>query len=214
MVVKKADVLSLRLSPEHTAKQIGSTLACFYALCAAYVPGFNVDWCPLGAWPHAVERLWILSESIGPWECTQETVFEMICVPGKPLCFLLGIDAYPSNAENRTIRTLDEWFCVLERASQFDPLWFEEWIHQAEKVFAFVKENNKNSNHILFHSLDVLQAWIVSKLESWKETKTRRLAPVKEELMAATWHPDRMSEWCLDEDTKTGMRERWGDFRW
>ncbi len=197
------------------SEAVGKLYACFFALCARHVPSFNHEWPPLGSWSHAVTYLWSLSEKLGPWDCSQETIFEMICTPGRPLAFILGIDTYPFEQANRMIQSLEEWFIVLERAATFDPLWFEEWIHRSERVLGFMKDPYvlKHSSHPLFHNIPEFQAWLVAKLEAWKETKKRRLEPVKEELIAATWHPDRMQQWCLDLEQRTEMRAMWSDFK-
>jgi hypothetical protein len=36
--------------------------------------------------------------------------------------------------------------------------------------------------------------------------KKEKIAPFKEDLMAATWHPSRMQAWCLDEEEKEFLR--------
>lgn len=41
-----------------------------------------------------------------------------------------------------------------------------------------------------------------------RERNVERCKTVKEELMAATWHPDRMIHWCWDEEEK----KKWGSF--
>ncbi len=218
VLVKKEDILSLTLTPDHDEEDIGNTLCCFYSLCSAYVPGFDSTWCPPGAWSFAVRRLWKLAESLGPWDCTQDTVFEMICVPGRPRDFLHGLLAYLFDDEHHTIRTASEWYVVLERMQRFDPEFFLEWISSnllcnLETCFNTPESKKVLQKNPLFQDLDAFEAWRVSKIESWKESRKRVLEPVKEELMAATWHPDRMQIWCLDEETKAEMRLRWSDFR-
>jgi hypothetical protein len=37
----------------------------------------------------------------------------------------------------------------------------------------------------------------------------RRTEAVKEELIAAAWHPKRMSEWCLDDGERRELAEMW-----
>lgn len=218
VVVKKEDILSLTLTPEHGTNQIGNTLCCFYSLCASYVPGFDKTWCPPGCWEYAVRKMWKLAESIGPWNCTQQTVFEIICVPGRPTDCLTGLLAYPFDDENHTIRTAEEWFIVLERIKRFDPEFFLEWI--SSNLMSSLKESFETPEgkrtleaNPLFKDIDAFEAWRVAKIQSWKDSNKKHLEPVKEELIATTWHPDRMSIWCLDEETKGEMRSLWSDFR-
>ena len=33
---------------------------------------------------------------------------------------------------------------------------------------------------------------------------------IKDELLAVTWHPDRVVDWCFDEDEKRNLKKLWG----
>ena len=47
---------------------------------------------------------------------------------------------------------------------------------------------------------------VMEKLHEWfngyNERKTQK-AQIKAELLPITWHPDRVVDWCFDEDEKT-----------
>jgi hypothetical protein len=142
----------------------------------------------------------------------------MICTPGRPADLLTGLLAYPFDDENHTIRTAQEWFIVLERLERFDPEFFLEWISSnlicgLKHCFDTPEGKRTLQANPLFQDLDTFEAWRVAKIQSWMESKKQRLEPVKEELMAVAWHPDRMQAWCLDEETKAEFRSRWKDFR-
>ena len=43
----------------------------------------------------------------------------------------------------------------------------------------------------------------------YKERKTQK-AQIKDELLPIAWHPDRVIDWCIDEDEKKDLQKLWG----
>jgi hypothetical protein len=60
------------------------------------------------------------------------------------------------------------------------------------------------------YSQETLLPYISRIYKQEKQKQKDRMYPIKEELMAITWHPDRFMEWCLDEEEKAENKTLFG----
>lgn len=72
-------------------------------------------------------------------------------------------------------------------------------------VYTKMPEDNSLRNYMLQRFLPDLKELAVAE----KATQKWRIDPLKEELVAAAWHPDRFQEWCLDEGDKEDIGYTW-----
>ena len=44
----------------------------------------------------------------------------------------------------------------------------------------------------------------------YKDRKAQK-AQIKDELMSIAWHPDRVIDWCFDDEEKKDLKQLWGE---
>jgi hypothetical protein len=45
-------------------------------------------------------------------------------------------------------------------------------------------------------------AWFLNKKKQFYASLERKIEPIKEELLALTWSPERVMEWCMDDSQR------------
>ena len=201
--VTKEDIISI---PQH------SSYTYFILLCARHTD-FALEWNPKLS-SKVLRTLWKRVGSIGPVVISYEDIFTMFrtnIVSG----FYGSLLAYPhSNVE------IPNWFEFFELSACTQ--WFQEVIHYSynmkvvDEVIAHLKKlhydnkdekHEKHSKHTLLHIFESgeYMEWFLNKKRQYYASLECRIEPIKEELLALTWTPERVIEWCMDHS----QRETW-----
>jgi hypothetical protein len=171
--VTKEDVAKLNQMNTHTY---------FVLLCAKYVKGFHRDWHPM-LFDNAVTNLWRWHNAIGPVTITQNDL--------------------------HTLAAVSAWDIVAKRCSLLEKSWCD-WLW---KYF----ETPEGMPHLFDSVKEGVEKWLLTKQIPMVETfqkmmdLSKKVAKAKcrvktnkirQELMEITWHPQRVVEWCFDEEDK------------
>lgn len=191
----------VQVTKEHIASiSPHSSYTYFILLCARHTD-FVLDWNPkLSA--KVLRTLWKRVGAIGPVVITYEDIFAMFrtnIVSG----FYGSLLAYPhSNAEIN-------WFEFFELSSRAQ--WFQELIHYSynmkvvdEVIVHLKKLSRAEAEHSLLHIFESgeYMAWFLNKKRQFYASLERKIEPIKEELLALTWTPERVMEWCMDDSQR------------
>lgn len=166
-----------------------NTYMYFFLLCSRYVKGFHRDWNPV-LFDNALINLWQWHNAIGPVEIKLEDFHRLTAV--------------------------SSWDIVAKRCplnKNIEKKW-RDWLW---KYF----ETPEGMPHLFDSSFDTakegVEKWLVTKQLPIQETfikmmdlskkvakaKCRvKVNKIREDLMIATWHPQRVVDWCFDEEDK------------
>jgi len=187
--VKKQHILQI---PQHTSYTY------FILLCARHTE-FMLDWNSQLSFK-VIGTLWKRVGSIGPVVITYEDLFSMFrtnIVAG----FYAILLAYPHH-------TPMNWFDFFERCSE-NP-WFQEFLHYSHKNIIdelgvhlkkiYLGQMVEPQSHTLLHIFESGEffIWLLNKKKAFYLSLESRIEPIKEELLAVSWSPERVMEWCMD----------------
>ncbi len=178
--VKKEDFAKLSADNNYTY---------FVLLCARYVKGFHRDWNPF-LFDNAATYLWEWRNAIGPVTITFE--------------------------DFHTLAAVSSWDIVAKRCplNEHTEKSWRDWLwkyFETEEGKAYLFDMK------LYDSVEDVKGWLNTKQRPYEEifitmmdlskkvarTKCRvRTNKIREDLMRITWHPDRVVDWCFDEEDK------------
>ncbi len=177
--------------------------------------------------------LWHKLASVGPVTIGFREISSMLCLVHDPLAFYNGCVAQCWIHQSARFPR-QKWFDFLEHCFKEHPAWAEAFLsiplekhkeYLRDPIFPYYDLSKDPQKLSSFHRgpdfLLLRTLWLESEdwwntLRSMKQTlkilhKTR-MDLVKEDLMAATWHPNRFMRWCLDEEDKADHRNCWPGF--
>lgn len=191
---------------------VHSSYTYFILLCAKHVTHFSLDWNTKLS-DKVIKTLWKWhsSISIGPVHITYEDLFVIMSL--NPVeNFYKIICLYPHG-----LIPEKPWFKFFYACANHGS--FEELLHSSrnpERIQESIEFLNKLPIHP--NKISLLHILQSGKLEKWLEETKRvrlsvlkgRLEPIRDELFAVSWLPERYMKWCLDEEEKDRLRSVWG----
>jgi hypothetical protein len=129
-----------------------------------------------------------------------------------------GLRAYPDfgTIDTQTIGWSEvnfyRFFDHVLRMGQCDG-WSDEWILEDKSAIDAQRAPTapRAASRVVQRLLESEEyhAWRAFQKKEWREEKQARLEPIKEELIASAWYPDRMMDWCVDWEELRDMCARW-----
>ena len=167
-------------------------------------------------WAVAARTLWKWCYSIGP-------IYISICSilaiakheTNHILPFYSLLLTYPHDTQEEYQYSKETWihFCTIYLGS-LEPVEAEQFLldegHPEQETF--LMEALKKMRHpplLLYLKEGALSGWLEEKKRALLEEKQSTVRTVKEELVSTTWVPKRVLDWCVDEEEKKGLLERW-----
>jgi hypothetical protein len=204
---------------EERNKETRRPLAYLFLLFARHVPGFHRSWAP-ELWKQSVARLWRLRQAYGPIHITNNDIRTLICVKGDMDSWIQGMCAYPEFGtidEHQIGYTAPDFYRFFDvnltlPAKPFRA-WMEEWVLQpADEIEKGRKIAAAKASSAVIRSLfdsKEYSAWRAFEKREWYERQKLRIEPIKEDIIATGWHPDRFLDWCLDVEEKEDLARNW-----
>ncbi len=161
----------------------------FVLLCSRWITGFHRDWNPL-VFDKAVTYLWQWHTAVGPVQIKLE--------------------------DFHTLAKVSSWDVVVKRC----PL--NQHTQNAWKTWLWKFFETEEGTALLFDTtlddaIEGVEQWLATKVLPMKEVfqkqmklsksvakakKRVRMNVLRKDLMEITWHPDRVVDWCFDEEDK------------
>lgn len=210
--IRRIDLEKMEGQNQH----IRTNRAYLLLLFARHVPGFHRSWAPM-LWKESIARFWRLRQAYGPITITDADIRTMICVKEDMEAWIDGLSAYP---EFGTMDTHQIGYTARDFYRFFDGgvgskhcQWKEEWILQpADEIEAARQKAIKTAKSAVIRSLfdsEEYKTWRVFEKREWYAAKKARIEPIKEDIVAMGWHPDRFLNWCLDVEEKKDIMSLW-----
>jgi hypothetical protein len=176
-------------------------------LCAKYVDGFKRSWNP-SAFDRAVKNIWWQIFAVGPVYVSSMDLVCMLKCYDEPIVdsFYKVLPMFPNNGYQEPLE--DQWFRVIDVLLENTWLKWDPDLLKPEHITKLKEKSNYLPRLKTLVENGSLQAKLKSAKQNFYANQKELLDPVKEELIAYTWHPDRFMEWCLDwEEKKWVMTE-------
>lgn len=211
--ITEEDVKLMRNSSNPMAT--GRCWGYFILLIARYTEGYSPEW-NTRVWIATVMNVWRWIQGVGPVPFTWEDLQALICVKGDSWGALywwnIGLRLYPDYGERGIGFTEEDCFRFFQSCLEYDPVWASEILNESEE--AWIKQRNKPFAPVDNCMMDIITTdrlwnWKVGQLALFKEDCRFKIFELKEEIIAAGWHPDRFMSWCVDWEEKKDMEDRW-----
>ncbi len=164
----------------------------FTLQCAKHTPGFHRDWNP-SVFDASVKRLWTWLHMIGP---VQVTIQDMHVMANKSSWSLVAKFCPMNELTKPTWRKwMWSYFETEEGKAHLFDTSLDDEIDEVQQVLA-------RHPTMLKEEIDVFKKQIELSKSVAKAKCRVRMNIFREDLVRNTWHPDRVVDWCFDEEDK------------
>jgi len=177
----------------------------FMFLCAKYAHphGFDYRW-NIPLLDLTIRNIWRWSGSIGPVTVTIKDLVDIISTDPKEL-FYKAIYLYPYSTFQYSSSQWKNFFTECFERDWFIPILHVSEQHDSmiESVCKILEEKQVNTS---FLRVNYKEWFADEKARYFMMLKDKIPQNLKEHLIEVAWGPDRVTDWCMDEDAKVNMK--------